>query len=284
MSDQPETISRQTPGEMLYQARTRAHLSLDAVAHELKMTVTKIKSIEDNNFDPFPADTYLKGYLKNYARMVGLNEEEVMQAYRDLIKTRHGASNSSLEKPKGSQGQHLSIALLLLLVLLLGVYYFMFIKPTTTNEQPSKGVEDTASPLAAEAEINEPEPVTPSLQLNNEEFELKAAVLEPLNLVKQSVNRELAFAQSASSQNKVAEIEQFVLKFDDNCWVQVIDKNGKKILTQEYVKGEKLTLDGEGPFNVTLGNAEVVSLYKNQEMVTLTPRSDSKILKLTLKH
>lgn len=68
-------------GERLQAARIQQGLSADDIATRMHLNVQIVKSIEDNNFDDITAPIFVKGYLRAYARIVSLDEEELIRQY-----------------------------------------------------------------------------------------------------------------------------------------------------------------------------------------------------------
>ena len=72
------------PGERLQAARIQQGLSLDDIADRMHLSIDVLKAIEDNNFEEITAPIFVKGYLRAYARIVALNEDEMILQYRDF--------------------------------------------------------------------------------------------------------------------------------------------------------------------------------------------------------
>lgn len=70
-----------SPGEVLSAARESAGLTQSRMASELGLTETSVRDIEENRFDKFAAGIYVRGYLRNYAKVLGLDENELMDIY-----------------------------------------------------------------------------------------------------------------------------------------------------------------------------------------------------------
>jgi cytoskeleton protein RodZ len=68
-------------GERLKLAREQAGLSVEKVAKDLYLDTRIIQAIETNHFNELGAPVYAKGYLRKYARLVGLSEEDVLTQY-----------------------------------------------------------------------------------------------------------------------------------------------------------------------------------------------------------
>jgi cytoskeleton protein RodZ len=72
------------PGERLQAARIQQGLSIDDVASRMHLSVNILKSIENNSFDDITAPIFVKGYLRAYARIVALDEEELINQYGEF--------------------------------------------------------------------------------------------------------------------------------------------------------------------------------------------------------
>ncbi len=73
-------------GAMLREERERQGLSLDVVSDKIKITRTCLAAIEDGNEKALPHPVYAKGFIKNYARLLGVDHEdfarELSEAYK----------------------------------------------------------------------------------------------------------------------------------------------------------------------------------------------------------
>lgn len=66
-------IEGKTVGEMLRTAREEKKLTVEQVNRETRISVQTIRSLERDDFGAFPSETYLKGFLRNYADFLGLD-------------------------------------------------------------------------------------------------------------------------------------------------------------------------------------------------------------------
>jgi len=65
---------------LLKAAREAAGLSQDAVAQQLKLAPRQVRAIEEDDYARLPGRTFVRGFVRNYARLVGLDPEAVAQA------------------------------------------------------------------------------------------------------------------------------------------------------------------------------------------------------------
>ena len=71
------------PGERLQAARIQKGLSLEDVAGRMHLSPRILEAIEENNFEEITAPIFVKGYLRAYARIVALDEDDMIQQYVD---------------------------------------------------------------------------------------------------------------------------------------------------------------------------------------------------------
>lgn len=72
------------PGEQLAAERIKKGLSLEDVAGRMHLSTSILEAIEENNFDEITAPIFVKGYLRAYARIVALSEDEMIEQYLDM--------------------------------------------------------------------------------------------------------------------------------------------------------------------------------------------------------
>jgi cytoskeletal protein RodZ len=68
-------------GEKLRKQRERRGLALDAISNTTKISTRMLRALEDEHFDQLPGGVFNKGFVRAYARQVGLDEEETVTDY-----------------------------------------------------------------------------------------------------------------------------------------------------------------------------------------------------------
>lgn len=87
VDEQPKNEQRSSganPGDRLQAARIQQGLSLDDVAGRMHLSTSILKAIENNEFEEITAPIFVKGYLRAYARIVSLDEDEMIDQYIDF--------------------------------------------------------------------------------------------------------------------------------------------------------------------------------------------------------
>tara|TARA_R110000868_G_scaffold362686_1_gene624878 strand:+ start:19684 stop:20313 length:630 start_codon:yes stop_codon:yes gene_type:complete len=83
MSDNHEQI-KMFPGAMLQHAREAKKLSIDDVSATLHLGKKILQELESDTYRAERGLTFMKGYLRTYAKFLGINEAEIMQAFQTL--------------------------------------------------------------------------------------------------------------------------------------------------------------------------------------------------------
>lgn len=70
------------PGATLQAAREARQLSVSEVADQLKLSSAVVTALEANDWDRLPAQVFVRGYIRAYARLMGLDDEELLDGER----------------------------------------------------------------------------------------------------------------------------------------------------------------------------------------------------------
>lgn len=73
------------PGIQLRKARELRRFSLRDVAVQLHLRLDIIDAIENDNYAALPGSTFVRGYLRGYARLVGISEDNIIQSFNNLV-------------------------------------------------------------------------------------------------------------------------------------------------------------------------------------------------------
>ena len=74
-----------TLGEKLRQAREERGITLSEVAEQTRISPLYLESIEHDDYRNLPGGIFNKGFVKTFAKYVGVNEQEALQDYTRLI-------------------------------------------------------------------------------------------------------------------------------------------------------------------------------------------------------
>jgi cytoskeleton protein RodZ len=72
------------PGEKLRQTRESQGLTLEDVAHKLFLSRQRLVDIERDDYSRVNSFIYIKGYLRNYAKLIGLDVDDIINRFNKL--------------------------------------------------------------------------------------------------------------------------------------------------------------------------------------------------------
>ena len=81
MSEEIDQQDQITPGEAINKARQASKLSLDEIAELLNVTPAKIEALEKDDYDQLASPIFVRGYLRNCARILDLSGDELVALY-----------------------------------------------------------------------------------------------------------------------------------------------------------------------------------------------------------
>jgi cytoskeleton protein RodZ len=134
-SEAAPPVTTLTAGAMLRAAREAHGWSIDTVGQQLKLAPRQVLALEDDRPDDLPGRTFVRGFARNYARLVGLDPEAVVAALPDLGEAgaSEGAPLSASSRsigempvataPQGSSFARWAIPLLLVALIAAAAFY-----------------------------------------------------------------------------------------------------------------------------------------------------------------
>lgn len=219
---QSENIEVVSPGQLLREARELAQLSVDDISKKLHLKATVISAIEENNFDEITSLTFARGYLKAYAKLVPVEEKDILAAFEHYTTAEQQQLNMqtfSNRKGKKKIDSWLTIltSLLLIGIIAAAAVWYMRNQPLAddpaTNPPPSEPTNIEQPKEATE----EPKPQADSQYADEDNLSPAGELLEPvkeqagqLSVSQETVSQEVAGQLSGeqASSNQGATVNQ----------------------------------------------------------------------------
>ncbi|MFR0691668.1 RodZ domain-containing protein [Enterobacterales bacterium AE_CKDN230030158-1A_HGKHYDSX7] len=94
-TSQPDVIgtTRANPGETLRQARENKGWSTAQVAGQLNLTENALRQLEQGSFEQLPGHTFARGYIRAYAKLLGMDQAQMVTAFDQYTGTDATGSN-----------------------------------------------------------------------------------------------------------------------------------------------------------------------------------------------
>lgn len=106
-------------GHYLRSERELRQLSLEEIAQTTRIPLRMLQHIESDQLDRLPGEVFTRGFLKSYARSVGLSADEVLARYgeRQSRPEVAPAPITAITPPEKGRRFGIAIALVILLIL-----------------------------------------------------------------------------------------------------------------------------------------------------------------------
>jgi cytoskeletal protein RodZ len=110
----------ETVGTYLRRHREAKRMSVEEVSRSTRVPAPSVERIEADRFDELPGEVFVRGFLKSYARSVGLQPEDVLARYtasRRVAWVTPLPISSPIARPARGRRFGVAIAFVLLLIL-----------------------------------------------------------------------------------------------------------------------------------------------------------------------
>lgn len=289
--ENPQPAMKDPVGQQLQKAREKAGLSTGDVAAAQHLRPSVIQAIESGDYSQIDSELFLKGYVRAYARQVGLDADAVIadldQELEPIRQQREQEQEANplvdIERRRRRKRQ-LAKALFFLVVLgIAGYLAFTFLLPEQ-DAAPSEAVtESEALPeeeeqgateqltASAEPERSEPQAVATVEEPEPAVVESEPEVAEPQEPVDPVTEQIPAVVQSPdpvlenpNGFSEVADTGRLQIRFSDDCWVQVSDAAGNRLVNSLQRNGDQIDVAGPAPLRVVIGAVDAVESIRFQ--------------------
>ena len=232
-------------GNVLKAAREIQGLSIHEVCSQLRLGVKQIQAIEQDDFDKLPQPSIVRGFIRNYARLLNIDVSPILEAYQRIVPStaplplsvRSNASQSIIDKPARTirPQRIVSFFIFLILAAILAYFYINHIKPQalknaslaldvdeiseTTGQEiniPPANEPATSQPLASDiaipAETSAIAPIAAEVPASNAPETAAVPVAEPANVAATGSESTIVSTPTPSVSNV---IESTTLKASD---------------------------------------------------------------------
>lgn len=308
-------------GDVLRSARLAANLTVAEVANKLNLTASAVESIESSQFERLPGITFARGYIRSYAKILGLNSDQLAQQF-DLQIGSSTIDNAVHSIDRVGEARRVSRGMLkfsafVVFVLAVGAAYYAWqtfnaVKPQEASQsavfdrveveradgsvhvQTLDELEDQAAAVALEADeaISEQLAALALLAQNDNEIAQEQAQeqeqkpeQEPIE-IEQPTEIKQAAEVAVSSETATTQLEPGMgvlqLTFTSDSWIRVRDANGAELNSGLKRAGQQLNVTGKAPLDIHLGYAKGVSIIYNGEPVDFSASIRGETARITL--
>lgn len=268
-------------GETLRTAREARGLSIQDAAQQLRLMNRQVAAMEAEDFASLGQPVFARGFVRNYARMLGLDDAAILRAMG-------GAQAEPVEvnatPPLVLPGKWFTsgwliagmLLLLLFTVLPIGLYAWLssdaeeVTRPVARQAQPGAMVTPPAIPATENA--------SPAVASSDTEANALTVPSDGASVIPGSDPGAAATEPPAPAPSQ----REMRFEFAEDAWLEVKEGTGQILYRQMNQKGNTLVLTGQLPLDLVIGNAKHVRMTYQGRPLDLTPYINANVARFSL--
>ncbi|WP_081686837.1 RodZ domain-containing protein [Chitinilyticum litopenaei] len=280
-----------SPGAALRVGRELQGWSQAQVAEQLKLSVHQIQALESDDFAALPGNTFVRGFVRNYARLLNLDAQALLDQLAALLPPER--SQAALPKlpqdegPSFASGGEAPRSFLKVfgamagLLIGAGIVFWYVQQPGAPEVAlPEASAIEAVVLAASEPQASEPALAAASVASNASLVSRasQASVASEAVIVIPPASAPGAVLASVAIGNSDLRIST-----TSESWVQVLDGDGSKLYSGLLKPGSEQVLGGKLPYQLKVGNAPHTKVVFRGKPVDLASSTRAEVATLELK-
>ena len=292
--------SQETAGKILHEERKKIGLSIEEVAEKLNLEPKLIELLEKDDYEKFKFTTYLKGYLRSYARFLNIDGDKVVNLYKEKNPEKKPNIVPDVKPKIQKNTNDKSVKLFSYIIgLSIALSTLIWYQKNFVIQQNKKNIENVSALPNIKNKINGVDisykiithsdywqwPIDEGYRENNDSNDLESVKdKETQNVIKeeQASIKEIVNATENTGYEIQEGADTVVLDLTGDSWVEIYDRNGNRLFLDLARGGKNYIINGNSPFNILLGAAKEVSVEFNGESINTGPYIKYGIARFTL--
>jgi cytoskeleton protein RodZ len=249
-------------GQLLSEARKKRRLRYKRLSTELNIPEKYLQALEEENYGVMPGgDPYIKGYLRAYAKKLGIDPDFIIERYSENLKNKQITPSIQSAKDEymfiKSKKYILAVGIFFLFSL------FIYLSPSCSEGVlVETSVEDYGKKKPVETSIIESGIKVEEINTS----EVEGDIIPSIDLMNKKIE-----VQTTSEAFVTEDLLEFY--FLKECWVSV-ENEFEKLVYKLAGEETSLQIRSKGPFKVIVGNAKNANLIFNGIVIDLLESSN----------
>ena len=249
-------------GQLLSDARKKRRLRYKRLSTELNIPEKYLQALEEENYGVMPGgDPYIKGYLRAYAKKLGIDPDFIIERYSENLKNKQITPSVQSAKDEymfiKSKKYILAVGIFFLFSL------FIYLSPSCSEGVlVETSVEDYGKKKPVETSIIESGIKVEEINTS----QVEGDIIPSIDLMNKKIE-----VQTTSEAFVTEDLLEFY--FLKECWVSV-ENEFEKLVYKLAGEETSLQIRSKGPFKVIVGNAKNANLIFNGIVIDLLESSN----------
>jgi len=262
--------------EILKGKRVEKNLELKDISKTLKISVEFLEKIENNRIKELPSYIHAFGFVKSYAKYLGIDETEIEKLFKEEYKkedflrdhANSGSSSNSKEAIQIKQVKKKYPVMLIIIVILLFITGFIYFKQLSKNNINSSNsstifidnISNEFDKIKHDDNITEKDNLSENLKSDN----ISEAVSgNNTQIDYQAIAREIL---NSDADKTLKEPNKIKLHFNDICWIH-IETDNKTVHDFIAEKDMVKVINFYDFFVIDIGNAAALTIEYNNQFI-----------------
>jgi cytoskeleton protein RodZ len=274
------------PGSRLRHAREQKNISVEQIANKLFLDVNVIKALEIDDYASLPSTIFVRGYLRNYAKVLDIPPETVLESYQQACKQ---PPPPAFTAPQGNQQTQansnswwvkaVTAIMAVAGIMLVALWGINRNSPLPTPEEPKPIVN---------LELKKPQPIPPPSSTSTSEATQPkiSPVVADTGYIPPAENSTATEESSASAsegdknptgtegasttETTVPEVKKdpgaLKVFLKKGMWMMITDKSNKSLYNTTAKEDGEVSVTGTPPFKMRVGRADGITVeYMGQK-------------------
>ncbi|MCH7346755.1 DUF4115 domain-containing protein [Aeromonas bestiarum] len=291
------------PGQLLRNAREQLGWTREQVASRIHLRLTLIAAIESDTYDKHTSHTFIRGYLRTYAKLVGIPDETILAAYDKLGLTppdnidMQSFSRRSRQQANDSRLKVVTWLVILVLIALSVAWWWQSTARRSAGDEALAATEMSATanpqgatlssaadvvdpvlmPVASDAMATAAEPTVSGAAATAPQVEASSAAVATVTSASVAT---LPVADDAAADP--AKAPQLKMSFTADCWLDVKDAKGKTLFSGLKKANDQLVLEGPEPLKFIIGAPMAVNIEYQGKSIDMSRYNNGRTARLSL--
>jgi len=311
MTDQ-QVRSSATPGHLLRAARRRYGWSVEDIAEELNLLPHVVEGLENDDYSVVAGHTYAVGYMRNYARLVGVTIDQALSAHSELNAPRRSRPTPRTNAPSLLSAMPVPMSWIVSTLVALAVVVGIGVTYLNRAEQSDKIVltgSIATTGLLGEGAADTKQSAAPTLEVGAMDNQLATDISQSGAGLKGTVdgavrasgdstigklgvdglvidtdfpvfNPSVRLYPVVDEPAKVLGTRDLELYFLDASWIEVRDRDAKQLIGKRIESDVLVKLVGDPPFSIFIGTATSVRLRYRSQYLRPEPKEGRQFVRL----
>ncbi|MCP3241728.1 DUF4115 domain-containing protein [Aeromonas hydrophila] len=292
------------PGQLLRNAREQLGWTREQVASRIHLRLTLIAAIESDTYDKHTSHTFIRGYLRTYAKLVGIPEETILAAYDKLGLTppdnidMQSFSRRSRQQANDSRLKVVTWLVILVLIALSVAWWWQSTARRSAGDEALAATEMGATSNTPSATVppavDVADPVvalvtSAAAATSADPVASAAATTLPVDASSAVATTAVASSAATATQpaadtaaSEPAKVPQLKMSFTADCWLDVKDAKGKTLFSGLKKANDELVLEGPEPLKFIIGAPMAVNIEYQGKSIDMSRYNNGRTARLSL--